>query len=197
LAWQGRAGRDFELGVFADTNAKRGEQLMAKSKKQPDHSWQKGTSFRCDAGEAAAALEEIRSATGGRLAPGDIVDAAKSPAHVLHGDFEWDNKKAGRLYRIVQAKHILRSIMVRPAESPQHVVRQFYPVKRAPIAGEPVSKAMVYSGMEAILADPDQRADLLNRALKELIAVQKKFRALQELAPVFRALNEVLETVEP
>ena len=46
----------------------------------------------------------------GILRPSDVVKAARNPANVMHDSFEWDNDKAGDLYRLEQAREIIRSV---------------------------------------------------------------------------------------
>jgi len=46
----------------------------------------------------------------GRLTPEQVVEAATDKKHPLHGEFEWNNKKAGHLYRMEQARTLIRSV---------------------------------------------------------------------------------------
>ena len=46
----------------------------------------------------------------GRLTPDNVVDAARDPQHVLHEEFEWDDTKAGPLYRQSQARTLIRAV---------------------------------------------------------------------------------------
>jgi len=61
----------------------------------------------------------------GRLLPEDVVAAAAAPEHPLHAKFEWDDEKAGSLYRIQQARVLIRSVKLRISieDVPVRVVR--------------------------------------------------------------------------
>ena len=59
----------------------------------------------------AKALLELEKANR-RLIPEDVVEAARDERHVLHGYFEWDDTVAGNLYRIEQARTLIREVKV-------------------------------------------------------------------------------------
>ena len=46
------------------------------------------------------------------------------------------------------------------------------------------------------MLDPEARAELLQRALGELLAARRKYHHLQELAIVFRELDKVLTELD-
>ncbi len=58
-----------------------------------------------DSRKTAAALRAI--AKNGRLTADAVVEAARSPKHVLHAYFEWDDSVAGALYRRDQARALI------------------------------------------------------------------------------------------
>ena len=140
-----------------------------------------------------AVLEDIKQSNEGNLLPDDVVEAAKPAASPLHGFFEWDNRKAGEAYRRDQARGLVRAIHVVRLDNPEKGSRRQYEVLPGAYGrGEP----RPYRTVDEMMEDPDTRVALLDRALRELVAFQHKFRALQELAVVFRAIEEALETVE-
>jgi hypothetical protein len=53
------------------------------------------------------ALSAIKTANGGRCTAEAVVAEAANSASPLHGDFEWDDTKAGRLYRLQQARALI------------------------------------------------------------------------------------------
>jgi len=57
--------------------------------------------------KAIQTLERHGSVTAERL-----VQAARNPKHPLHGDFEWDDKKASHLYRLDQARAIIAKVRI-------------------------------------------------------------------------------------
>jgi hypothetical protein len=54
-------------------------------------------------------LRKIQDRTG-RLTAELIVNTARDPKHLLHGQFEWDNSIAGEQWRIVQARRLIRRV---------------------------------------------------------------------------------------
>jgi len=64
-----------------------------------------------DAETAAKELAAIRKRRG-MLTPADVVDASRSADAPLHRCFEWDDSKAGELYRHSQASTLVRAVVV-------------------------------------------------------------------------------------
>lgn len=146
-------------------------------------------------------IEKIKARHKGRVTADVIVDAARpvkgKPAHPLQKQFEWDDTVAGEEYRKEQARRLVRSIVVEYRDAPEVPIRAYH-VTTEPVHADTGERAEinVYRSTDDILSDPDARAALLGRALRELLSYQRRFRGLQELAPVFRSLDEVLQTVE-
>jgi len=120
-----------------------------------------------------------------------IVEAARSSKKKLHKFFEWDDAVAGVAYRVTQAAHLIRSVEIVHIDGPVKTVRAYEPV------WQKNKDRNSYEKIEDIMADPDKRAALLQRALGELLAFQRKYRNLQELAIVVRSIDEVLITIKP
>lgn len=57
-------------------------------------------------------LERIAGKNGGLLTPDDVVASARQKNSILHGMFEWDEKKAAHAYRVDQARVLIRSVTV-------------------------------------------------------------------------------------
>lgn len=55
-------------------------------------------------------LERIRMASDGKLTPPAIVEASKPARAPLHPCFEWDNSKAGKEWRLHQARNLIRVV---------------------------------------------------------------------------------------
>jgi len=149
-----------------------------------------------DAKVAFQELEKIRKAAKGDLSPDKIVAAASSPKNPLHVLFTWDDTKAAKEFRKDEARLLARSVIVTFKESPKIPVRAYHIVTIKESERKASESVRVYNSTEDILADPTLRAELLSQALRELVAYQKRFRGLQELVPIFRALDEVLTTME-
>lgn len=158
------------------------------------YQWRKGSVHPTDPAVAAEALQKLKDQKGGKIEAADLVQAAKSKSHPLHAEFEWSDTKAAQEYRLHQARGVINSLQVVRVERPLEPVRKFQVVSLA--SSRPDEPKRVYRDIEDILKDPNQRAELLQRALSELLAVRKKYHGLQELAVVFREFDRVLETTE-
>lgn len=69
-----------------------------------------------------AELTRLAKANDGRLTPDNVVDAAEDKASPLHQCFEWDNDAAAHMFRVEQARHLIRSVRVDVTTS-HHTVR--------------------------------------------------------------------------
>lgn len=61
---------------------------------------------------AAELIKQAMDALGGEATAEELVDYAKPKHSPIHHLFEWDNKTAGHLYRLDQARHWIRSVKV-------------------------------------------------------------------------------------
>lgn len=143
----------------------------------------------CDAKRADEALKDIRRERGEvtRETVLDTVEADES--HIMRPLFEWDDTEAARQHRLTQAGEIIRSIEITYIE--ENITTRQYQFENVPT---PIGKKRVYKPVEEILQDPAARAELLKRAINDLLAVRRKYVHLQELAIVIRSIDEFLET---
>lgn len=158
--------------------------------------WKSSSRYRRhDVKKIHAELERIRKSTeGAELHPGDIIEAAKSSRSVLHKLFEWDDTKAAHQHRLYQAGTLIRSIVVHRIDHPEKGNVREYTVTPGAYARE--GERRPFRRTEDLLADEDLRPQVLQRALGELVAFQRRYKALQELAIVMRSIDEVLTTVK-
>lgn len=138
-------------------------------------------------------LTELTAANDGELFPEAVVDAAKKKRSALHGYFEWDDTKAANEHRLTQARRLIRCVEVVRPEAPDKGYTRAFQVARSKRDG----KGQSYQQIEDIMADPDRRAELIQRALMELLAIRRKYHQLQELAIVFRELDAVVANYKP
>lgn len=134
-------------------------------------------------------LKRLAAANEGVLLPGHVVEAARPDGAVLHGRFEWLDTKAAHLYRLEQAEKLIRT-----------AVSVVDPVTGGP-RGEPVrvrtwvnlsserGPAGGYREIRAVMTNRDQREQLLQDARRELAAIRRKYRELEELSAIFAMLD--------
>lgn len=126
--------------------------------------------------DAQRIYEEIGDTT---ISAEEIVEKAKDENTELHSYFEWDNEKAGALYRLEQARHLIANLVFVTETEDEAPVRVFH------ISTEPKK----YKPTKLILQQPDEYAALLKRAKDELYAFQRKYKSLSELEEVFSAID--------
>jgi hypothetical protein len=158
--------------------------------------WKSGTNWRVAADTAHQEIEKIRKKNHGNVTAGDVVAAAKSARSPLHPEFEWNDEAAANEHRLYTARTMLRSFVVVRDDIKTDRPQRVYEVVRDVVKSEPGTRTKhVYKTVDDIMKDSDYRAELLGRALRELISIRSRYRDLQELAVVLRAIDEVVESM--
>lgn len=111
----------------------------------------------------------------GTLRPLDIVEAARTDDHPLHGEFEWDNSVAGQKYRLHQAEQLIRTVVVKVKEDSEPI-RMFVSLR------EDREQGTGYRTVVDVLTDDDKTAQLLNETRKDAAVLLKKLAGLQKVA---------------
>jgi hypothetical protein len=130
--------------------------------------------------EQRAEIERIRLAhPEGLLVPSEVVAAAEAEDSPLNSCFTWDDSVAGPLYRIEQARRLIRVFVeVTPREGAEIVTRSYFNLP----SDRRVGADHGYRPISAILSDAELRAELLRTALADLESFRRKYAALEELA---------------
>ena len=138
------------------------------------------------------ALLAIMAHNNGVLNPEQVLEAARDPDHVLHAQFEWDDAVASEAYRLAQVGALVRrgrltverrSAATRTITLSTTRAYQSRPSMRRESGG--------YEAIDAILADREKRAELLDQVLRELSAYRKRYAELSELETVWLAVDDV------
>jgi len=145
------------------------------------YQWKSGAHIKGSAqaaGEVCRKLEEE-----GNLTPKALVEASRPEDAPLHSMFEWDDAVAAERYREVQGGMIIRYLEVVPSGSSEPV-RAFVSV-----AAEGGGRS--YMDVTAALSSEPTRDEVLETALAELRAFERKYRSLSELSDVLAAIRKV------
>ena len=140
--------------------------------------WRSGPCvFKADAQKVADEISSI----GLSVKPEEIVDKARDEHTELHKCFEWDDTKAAEKYRVHQARQIVCHLIVKEVndEPQKQEVRFFYKT----------DNQEGYKSVSYIMRNEDEYQKLLDRALSELKAFEKKYSTLKELNGLFEAIN--------
>lgn len=127
--------------------------------------------------EIVAALTALRGVDG-RINPERVVEAARDESSPLHEQFEWDDSEAAQRYRILQARELLRvTVTILPGTTTQ--IRAFVSL----------SDEDGYRSIGNVLVNSEQRAQLLEDALKDMRTFESKYKHLSEVADVIAVMK--------
>ncbi len=122
----------------------------------------------------------------GKFTAKEVLAEAESPKSPIHRYFEWDDTKAAKLYRLGQARKMIRClvVVVEQTETPafHHVL----------VDDEPQS---VYMSTKQARATPGIWDQILERALQEAISWKRRYKNLKELSPVVKAIEDLEKRV--
>jgi hypothetical protein len=129
-----------------------------------------------------AELQEIAAQNQGILRCADVVSAAEPQESPLHARFEWDDGRAGHLYRLEQARTLIQECSITTPQAPTLCVPAFIS-----LAADRSLPGGGYRAIEDVMTDKERRAQMLEEALGELKALQSRYGHLNELAQVWSA----------
>ena len=133
--------------------------------------------------ELKAALKAIEDKEG-RLTAEAVVKTATPNDHPLHGQFEWDNNKAGHKFRVQQARSLIKAVLVR-VEVDHKIITSIGYVR---------DPAMVpkqgYRNVMAMRRDPD---DAREAVIAEFARVTTHLRRARDLGVVL----DLADAIEP
>lgn len=115
-----------------------------------------------------------------------LVERARPASAPLHPCFEWNDKRAGELYRQFQARNIVNVVTV---EVEGHAVGAFPSVAVRVERDTPPRRENIR--IENVLSDDELRAQKINEVLAKLIRLRNEYRTLNELAVVWNAIDKV------
>lgn len=138
--------------------------------------------------KASVEALKVLAAPTGAIRPVDVLEAARDPDHALHKHFTWDDGEAAERYRLQQAGTLIRRarVTITPREGgPSVNVRAF-------VSLEADRGREGYRTVEAVIASPALKSEMLAAALAELRALRRKYADLAELAGVHVAIDQLL-----
>lgn len=145
------------------------------------YKWKTGSRIIADANAAAAQFEQLEKE--GRLNAENVVSVNKPEDAVLHGEFEWRNKVAADEWRKHQARHLMNClcvVAVNEESKEETTVRALFNIVNSD-----------YESIGAIFKSESKTETLINQALRELMTFKQKYKMLEQLAPVFTAINSI------
>jgi hypothetical protein len=134
--------------------------------------------------ELAEHLAVIRRSSGS-LTPAAVVGAAESPEHPLHDRFEWDDGDAAAMYRLEQARHLIRRVRI---VVPRETARGLKQVNVRAIANVVKDEVRQYVPVSEVRDSPELSEQVLTSIRRDISALRRKYAAYSELFA--RALAE-------
>lgn len=132
--------------------------------------------------KVVAELKRLVRKDKGFLLPQTVLEAARPVNSVLHKHFCWDDTEAAELYRLIQAKELIR-VTVHWIEigGERRSVRVF--VSLSPDR----DKGRGYREIVTVLENKSLREQMLRDALEDLALFERRYQHLKELTAVFTA----------
>lgn len=133
-------------------------------------------------------LDKISQKKSGRLKAIDVVDEARNTRNPLHNYFEWNNSKAGEKYRLHQARMLINHIVVTiKYDHTEKEQKAFFSINETPFGK---TKNKTYVPVEIVMAEPNFRNQVLQRAVNEVVYWEEQYKEYNELGKIFRAIDE-------
>lgn len=124
---------------------------------------------------------------GGIITAEQLLDIAQPDGHPLHQYFTWDDGDAGRLWRLYEARVILR------------VAVEYLPSNNTELTRVTVhltSDNKGYRLLTDVLSDSDLRLQLLADASNDVEVFKRKYRKLSELSPAINKLGKAVDRLK-
>lgn len=133
-------------------------------------------------------LLDLYEAKGNVLLAEDVVEFAKNEKTALHRHFTWDDSEAAILWRLQQARNIIR-VSIQFSEQAPKIFRPLVNL----IKDSTVPGGAYRSAEEVYNAGERQRQILVKQAMYEARRWRERYNGIAELAHVFAALEQVEE----
>lgn len=152
---------------------------MTMMKGDHTYDWKPFSHIEIDPQIAGGYMERLREKLGGELTPVNLLEDARKKTSPLHAAFVWNDSKAAELYRLQQAGHIIRSLVVTVRATPKSEPKQL----RAFVSVMKDEKPR-YTSLAVAMNDKELRAQVVDRAWRELMQWRERYDEYRELARV-------------
>lgn len=143
--------------------------------KKEQVAWRSGPSNFSKKADPQKCYEEI----GDNPTPQSVLEIAKNPKSELHKCFDWDDTSAAEKFRLIQARQMIQSFVIKGTEKTDEPIRAYQ------ITSEP----QTYAPTRYFLTDEDEYATLVRRVKAELKQIRNRYKQISELESVFEAID--------
>jgi hypothetical protein len=135
-------------------------------------------------------IDRLYVSHGRELTAESLADAALDPRSPLHPAIYYvGEEEAARAHYVERARLLMRmTFKITVIAGEERTVRLVQPVSR-PLG------PVVYKDIPDIMSDPEYRQCLIQNAIRELLAVRRKYAHIQELALIFKTIDRVRKEV--
>lgn len=144
--------------------------------------WSLKDLYKADASKCYEEIQQI----GDEVKPKQVLDKARNPQTELHKCFDWDDTSAAEKYRIEQARHIVRNLIVvhRNVDDTESTPIQFRVMMKNDRSYDSGYKQTI-----VMVKDEDEYKKLLDQAYLELHSFKQKYSCLSELAEILALID--------
>ena len=139
--------------------------------------------------DVVGTLRKIARRSRGILKPESVEKAARNPSSPLHPYFTWDDSEAARLYRIEQARQLIRVVVDVSTEPRGEPTRVFVSLKADQRNGDG------YRALATVMSDAEMRRMLVDDAIADMRNFRDRYVRIAKLAGVRRAMAKAENTL--
>lgn len=143
--------------------------------------------YKAPAQQVGELFEQLQHSETG-LTPKSVLDAARAENSFIHDEFEWDNDVAAEKYRLKQAQNMILNVRVIVRETTDQEMRNEW--KERGFVCTPGGKS-VYVTLQSALNNDEWHKHLMKQAKDEMESFIAKYRRLDELSEVIKAMQDV------
>lgn len=140
----------------------------------------------------------------GEVRPSELIERARPKNSPAHDAFEWDNKKAGDQYRLMQARVWIRRVEIIIEDRPERLVHVPLIKVEGDINLEGVGNENYYKPISIVARDADEFSRALSETLARLNSAKVAYSDLKKAAeiskreslPDFKSADKGFDMVE-
>ena len=126
---------------------------------------------------------------GDEVTPEQVVQKAKSEESELHKCFTWDNTRAADLWRLKEAREVMRQLIVITRPDPEEAEEEKEPIQFRLLMKNENTHSSGYKQTIVMVRDEDEYKKLLDQAWNELRTFKNKYSMLTELQDILDLIN--------
>ena len=135
--------------------------------------------------EVAAELIRISNENNGILRAEDVIEAARPTESPLHNKFTWEDSQAAHLWRLEEARRLIRvTVQYIGGDKDSSLTRVFVSLKP-----DRQNEGGGYRTTVSVMSSAEMRKQMMKDAYEEMESFQQKYKMLQELEEVFKAMS--------